>query len=193
MNFLFHLLLSGADEQLLVGNFMGDFVKGPLGERFEPRIRQGVLLHRRIDSYADRHPVFVRSCRRLAPHYGRYRGVLVDLFFDYYLLNSWRDWSEEPFADYLRRCRLVLERHRDSLPERLQHLLPTIFAELLPSYATIDGIGSALARLSRRVSRANPLCGGEAELRRHHAALEKDFRAFTPDLIGFAAATIAAL
>ena len=53
MNFLFHMLLSGNDEQLLVGNFMGDFVKGPLQERFEPRIRQGVMLHRKIDSYDD--------------------------------------------------------------------------------------------------------------------------------------------
>ena len=53
MNFLFHMLLSGNDEQLLVGNFIGDFVKGPLQERFEPRIRQGVMLHRQIDSYAD--------------------------------------------------------------------------------------------------------------------------------------------
>jgi acyl carrier protein phosphodiesterase len=30
MNFLFHMLLSGDDEKILVGNFMGDFVKGPL-------------------------------------------------------------------------------------------------------------------------------------------------------------------
>ena len=52
MNFLFHMLLSGTDDQILVGNFMGDFVKGPLLERFPERIRRGITLHRRIDSFA---------------------------------------------------------------------------------------------------------------------------------------------
>ena len=41
-----------ADDQLLLGNFMGDFVKGSLQDRFAPRVRDGVQLHRRIDSYA---------------------------------------------------------------------------------------------------------------------------------------------
>jgi len=41
MNFLLHMLLSGNDEQILVGNFMGDFVKGPLTDRFPERIKQG--------------------------------------------------------------------------------------------------------------------------------------------------------
>lgn len=193
MNFLFHMLLSGADDQLLAGNFMGDFVKGPLGERFAPRIRQGVLLHRRIDSYADHHPVFVRSRGRLSPAYGRYRGVLVDLFYDYYLRTSWNDWSAEPFDAYLLRTRRVMEQHYRELPERLQRLVPFIFDELLPSYATIEGIGSALERMSRRVSRTNPLAGGEGELRRHHGVLERDFREFAPDMIRFAAGLIETL
>lgn len=61
MNFLFHMLLSGANDQILIGNFMEDFVKGPLGERFPERIRLGVALHRRIDSFAGRAELFQRS------------------------------------------------------------------------------------------------------------------------------------
>ena len=37
MNFLFHMQLSGDDDQILVGNFMGDFVKGNLDGRFPER------------------------------------------------------------------------------------------------------------------------------------------------------------
>jgi len=46
------MFLSGDDPELLVGNFMGDFVKGPLGDAYPTRIRQGLVLHRKIDSFA---------------------------------------------------------------------------------------------------------------------------------------------
>lgn len=180
MNFLFHMLLSGSDEQILVGNFMGDFVKGPLTGRFPERIRQGVALHRRIDSFASRDNRFQQSRRRLDPHYGLYRGVLVDLFYDHFLITEWHDWSTEPFGRYLARTRSVIEGQRNELPERLQTLVPVIFEDLLPSYRDVNGIGRALDRMSRRVARANPLAGGEAELVRHYEGLKDDFRGFMP-------------
>jgi acyl carrier protein phosphodiesterase len=186
MNFLFHMLLSGADDQLLVGNFMGDFVKGRLDGRFPPRIRQGVMLHRRIDSFAGRDEHFRHSRLRISTDYGLYRGVLVDLFYDHFLAREWEQWSDEPFTRYLADSRTVVERHHRELPERMQPLIPVIFDELLPSYGEVSGIGSALERMSRRVTRSNPLAGGEAELERHYERLQDDFRAFMPGIRKFA-------
>lgn len=191
MNFLFHMLLSGDNEQILVGNFMGDFVKGPLTGRLSGQISQGVTLHRRIDSFAGHNELFRRSRLRLDPHYGLYRGVLVDLFYDHFLVREWQEWSEETFDAYLLRCRAIVERHRAELPERMQPLVPVIFDELLPSYGEVGGIGRALERMSRRVSRANPLAGGEAELLRHYHGLQADFRGFMPLVMRFAGDFIA--
>src|SRR5512133_1219413 len=182
MNFLFHMLLSGEDEQMLAGNFMGDFVKGPLLDRFSEGIRQGLTLHRRIDSFATRNDLFQCSRRRLAPHYGLYRGVLVDLFYDHFLVTEWSRWSDEPFDTYLARTRSIIEQQRAELPERLQKIVPTISGELLPSYATVSGIGIALERMSRRVTRANPLSGGEDQLLQHYEDLRADFRGFMPQV-----------
>jgi acyl carrier protein phosphodiesterase len=192
MNFLFHMLLSGEDEQILVGNFMGDFVKGPLLDSFPDRIRLGLALHRGIDSFAGRNELFQCSRMRIAPIYGLYRGVLVDLFYDHFLVTDWSRWSDEPFEAYLARTRAIIEHHRDELPERLQKLVPTIFDSLLPSYAEVSGIGSALERMSRRVIRANPLAGGETELLRHYDELCADFRGFMPLIRRFAAEFISA-
>lgn len=185
MNFLFHMLLSGNDDQLMVGNFMGDFVKGPLLESSPSRILQGVALHRRIDSYADRHPLFRQSRHRISHDYGLYRGVMVDIFYDYYLVNDWAEWSREPLDGYLLRTRTAVENHLSSLPAEMHRLVPIIFEELLPSYGTVEGIGSALGRLSRRISRPNPLSGGEEELIRLHDELQSDFRIFTPEIFRF--------
>lgn len=180
MNFLCHMYLSGDDDQLMIGNFMGDFVKGRLTGRYPPLIEQGIVLHRRIDSYASRSDLFQQSRRRLDPAYGLYRGVLVDLFYDHFLAVSWERWSGEPLADYLDRAKEVLSAGSGLLPASLQPLVPYIFKEMLPSYVEVSGIGRALARMARRIGRDNPLAGGEAELIRHYGELQADFNAFLP-------------
>ena len=180
------MLLSGDDDQILVGNFMGDFVKGPLTERFPERIREGITLHRKIDSFASRSELFQQSRRRIDPHYGLFRGVMVDLFYDHLLVREWDSWSEEPLRDYLVRTRAAISRHHEELPERLQKLVPYIFEELLTSYGEVSGIGRAFERMSRRVTRANPLAGGEVELERHFDDLRSDFRGFMPSVRQYA-------
>lgn len=180
MNFLFHLHLSGDDPDLLTGNFMGDFVKGRLGEGYPPRMAEGIRLHRRIDSFAHHNLLFRRSFGRIAPQYGLWRGVLVDLFYDHFLSAGWDEWADEPLAAYLCRVRKMVDARRKWLPERLQRLLPVIFEELLPSYCEVTGIGVALERMSHRVKRDNPLSSGERELIENYAELREDFRCFVP-------------
>lgn len=180
MNFLFHMYLSGDDQQILVGNFMGDFVKGPLGNAYPKRVRQGLMLHRKIDSFAQADPHFQASRLRMSPEYGLYRGVLVDLFYDHFLAKEWDAWSDRTFADYLAWSRGVIDRHLPVMPKQLQEFVPIIFNELLPSYQNIAGTESALNRMSRRVKRTNPLADGGGELTRHYEGLKADFERFLP-------------
>ncbi|MDO9080701.1 MAG: ACP phosphodiesterase [Desulfuromonadales bacterium] len=193
MNILFHLYLSGSDPELLVGNFMGDFVKGPLDDTYPPRIRQGLLLHRKIDAFAQRDLHFQRSRLRLPPHYGLYRGVLIDLFYDHFLASEWTSWSAVPFADYLVWAQQLVEKERTILPPRLQELVAPIFNEILPSYQRVAGTELALRRMARRLRRANPLAEGGGELTRHYAGLQEDFAGFTLAVQKFSADLIASM
>lgn len=186
MNFLFHLHLSDDDPDILTGNLMGDFIKGRIGDDYPPRIRTGIDLHRRIDSFAQHNPHFQRSRVRIDTRYGHWRGVLVDLFYDHFLAAEWGQWSPEPFDAYLVRARGMVEANRSFLPERMQEVVPVIFGELIPSYREADGIGRALVRMAtRRVRRPNPLAGGEEELVRHYAGLRDDFERFMPEVRQF--------
>jgi acyl carrier protein phosphodiesterase len=187
MNILMHLLLSGPDEETLVGNLMGDFVKGRLDERFSPGIRRGLELHRAIDTFAQTNDVFRQSRLRIDPGFGHFRGVLVDLFYDHFLAVNWDDYSREPFAAFLRRTCAIVLAHERELPERLRVLIPGMFTELLPSYVELGGIDRALGRMSRRLSRPNPLAEGGRELRRHYGELRDDFRLFYPLVAAHAA------
>ncbi|QWV95683.1 DUF479 domain-containing protein [Geomonas oryzisoli] len=186
MNYLFHLYLSGDDPDTLTGNFMGDFVKGPLADRYPAPLRQGLELHRRIDSFAQQHPAFTSSRLRIAPEFGLYRGILVDLYYDHFLATGWQKLHREPLPVYLERARRIVEGNRPLLPERLQRLVPVIFEDMIPSYLTTDGVAGALERMSRRVARSNPLAGGGRELTRNYQALQEDFLAFLPEVSRYA-------
>jgi acyl carrier protein phosphodiesterase len=187
VNFLAHLALSGEEPEILVGNLMGDFVKGRLEGRFPPGIRQGIELHRKIDSFAGQNEFFIRSKQRIDARFGLYRGVLVDLYYDHFLALNWQDYGRLPLQQFIDNASAILEEHREMLPERLQLRLAELFSDWLPSYLELDGIDRVLKRMSARLKRANPLGDGVGELKRNYGALEEDFRRFFPQLRAYAA------
>ena len=186
VNFLAHLFLSGDTPELLVGNLMGDFVKGRLDGRFPPGIERGISLHRGIDSFAGQNRHFLRSKRRLDKLFGLYRGVLVDLFYDHFLAAHWEDYADVPFSLFISDAWRVLCEHKPFLPDRLRRIMPFMFRDWLPSYRDIGGIAVVLHRISCfRLKRANCLGEGAEELSRHYGALYEDFRNFFPELLAF--------
>lgn len=185
MNFLAHLYLSGNDPEVLVGNMMGDFVKGRIGDRFPTGIRKGLELHRRIDSFAHGNALFILSKRRIDPSFGLYRGVLVDLFYDHLLALDWDDYSDLPFHAFLEGAYGTVREYEDILPMELARVLPALFTELIPSYREIAGVERALARMSARIGRVNPLAEGGEELKRHYDLFRSDSRRFFSDATDF--------
>ena len=186
MNFLTHLFLSNDAPELLVGNLMGDFVKGRLDSRFPPGVEQGIQLHREIDSFTGQNQHFLRSKRRLDRSFGHYRGVLIDLFYDHFLAAHWEDYAEVPLSLFISDAWRVLFDHKEFLPDRLKRIMPFMFKEWLPSYSDIGGIAAVLQRMSRfRLKRANRLGEGAEALSRNYGELYGDFRKFLPELISF--------
>ena len=55
MNYLAHLFLAEKTEESILGNFLGDFVKGRLKDQYSAEILKGIVTHRKIDAYTDSH------------------------------------------------------------------------------------------------------------------------------------------
>ena len=85
VNYLAHLVLSGPDDDLLLGNFIGDAVKGRPEVQFDDGVSAGIRFHRWIDHYADQHPIAQQMRALLRPALGRFSGVGVDLIYDHFL------------------------------------------------------------------------------------------------------------
>lgn len=190
MNFLAHIYLSGDDKELMIGNFIADFVKGRKKFDYPERIREGIELHRKIDEFTDHHPITLESRLLLRPKYGKYSGVITDLFYDHFLASNFNDYSTISLREYSLNTYRILNENKAILPEGVIYFLPfMIERNWLLNYATIEGIGRALSGLSKRVSFENKMGESVAELRQDYETFEDHFRRFFPELITFARAS----
>lgn len=181
MNYLVHLYLADPSDESLLGNLMGDFVKGPLDERFPPSIAAGIDLHRHIDSFAHTDPVFRSSKDRLDRSFGYFRAILVDIFYDHIMARDWSRYSSVPLESFAEHVYAALRRHHSSLPEGLREVAPRMIRHnWLVSYRNEETIRRVLERISQRLSRPNPVAEGFGEWQRHREGLTSDFARFLP-------------
>lgn len=188
MNFLAHIYLSGNDPQLTIGNFIGDFVKGgSLVGRYEPQVIKGVELHRAIDEYTDSHEVVQKSKNRLRPKYRHYSGVIIDMFYDYYLAKNWDTFHETSLPKFAEQFYLLLEENKEMLPEKTRQMMPYLIqGNWLVNYQKKEGIHRALSGMSRRTSFDSKMDESIVELSKNNDQFENEFMEFFPELKTFA-------
>jgi len=153
MNYLAHLYLSGTDEKTMVGNFIGDYVKGSDWQKFPDDIKKGILLHRQIDTFTDAHAKFREAKILFRAEFGLYSGIVVDFLYDHYLAKNWNDYSHLTLRTFAKRSHAVLLQNFRYLPIRIQGFLPFLIQNRrLESYATVGGIVEALKIMSKYTS-----------------------------------------
>lgn len=181
LNFLGHLFLSGDDPLVITGNFMADAVKGRDLSRFDPRLQEGIRLHRRIDSFTDRSRPMHSGREALRAHAGRYAPVVMDLFFDHLLARDWSRWHGEPLPAFAARMYDLLQDNEHLMPDRTRQMLPfMVSGDWLTSYASLEGLGRALGGLSRRAAAGAHMAGAEQVLAAHAAEFSVEFDRFLP-------------
>lgn len=181
MNYLAHIYLSGENIDIQIGNFMGDAVKGEKYEDYAVDLKKGILLHRQIDSFTDQHPITSQSKKRLHPRYGHYKGVLIDIFFDYFLAKNWSKYSDIAFNDYISNFYVELQKKQSFLPVKVQVMTPLLIAhDWLSKYDNLEGIARVLNGMKNRIKHDIPLHKGIEDLIENYEQFEQDFNAFFP-------------
>lgn len=195
MNFLAHLLLGSQSPEQALGSMLGDFVKGPVHRLELPEpVREGIVLHRRIDSFTDAHPLVLQSKARVSSRRRRFAGILVDMFYDHLLARHWSRFADRQLDDFTRDVYRQLLAQREWMPERAWTVVHYMSEQdWLSSYAELTHLHRAVDNMARRLRRDNPLPGGVAELEAAYEAFEADFLAFMPELQRYAEGQAAAL
>ncbi len=186
MNFLAHIYLSWKDENLMLGNFIADMVKGRQIEQFSREVVRGILLHRKIDEYTDSHPVVSRSKDRIRGKYRHYSGVVVDMYYDHYLAKNWTDYSNEPLDLFVQSAYNVLMKNYVMLPKRAKFILPLMIgSNWLVNYADLKSFKRHMEGMAKRTHFESGMEHAVDDLKQHYNEFRNDFREFFPDLAAF--------
>ena len=130
MNYLAHLRLAPPGPLSLLGNLMGDFMRGVQLSELPQAVRAGVAQHRAVDAFTDQHPVFRSSRARVDESLRRFGGVLVDVFYDHFLARHWGEFGDgRELRAFVDECYEVLRSHTELLPERLAYAAPHMARE----------------------------------------------------------------
>jgi acyl carrier protein phosphodiesterase len=187
MNFLAHVHLSGKNPDIMLGNFMGDFIKGRAYlQLYNADIIKGVELHRSIDEFTDSHATVTESKNRLRPKYRHYSGVIVDVFYDHFLAANWDRFHSQPLEQFAQQAYQTILDFKGVLPDELRHMMPyMINGNWLVNYRSLEGIHRSLSGMARRTPFQSRMEEAVIDLREHYKDFEKEFMEFFPQLDAF--------
>lgn len=187
MNFLAHIFLSGNDPEVKLGNFFGDFVKGSSYNNFPERIKKGILLHRRIDEFTDNHIEFKKSVNLLKPRFGRYSGIMADMYYDHFLAADFHNYSSVSLNCFAYNFYMHALLRYPLLPTRIKRFIFHFAgSNRLRKYASKEGLQESLEIMRNRKSAAfQPELAIEV-LTEYCNELESHFQYFFPEIIQFA-------
>jgi acyl carrier protein phosphodiesterase len=186
MNFLAHLYLSGNDEEIIVGNFIADHVKGKTFNNFKDEIKRGIHLHRAIDAFTDSHPIFIQSKNRLSPNYRKYAGVITDMFYDHFLSAYWKDYSTEKIESFTSRMYRIVMKRFFILPMKTQRILPFMAKDnWLKAYGTTEGLSRALNGMAKRTPFESGMENAISDLIKDYDLYKLEFESFFPQVVAY--------
>jgi len=186
MNYLAHLYLSGNSDEIKLGNFIGDFVKGNKYQQYPDMVAYGIQLHRSIDSFTDHHSDVKECIQILKPGYGRFSGVIVDIFFDHFLASNWNDYSPITLHQFAREVHSIFLSNFFLLPMRVKQFLPFIIQHTrLESYAQKENLFRVLEIMSSRTSLPSNSEWAMMMLHQEYDQFRGLFRSFFWELIDY--------
>lgn len=187
MNILAHAYLSDQHTELIIGNFIGDFIKGnPASPRHNltPGEASGVRVHRAIDSFTDAHPAVAAVRDLLHPRCHKYAGAAVDIFFDHFLAVDFQTLTGESLPDFVRQFYRTLQENNARLPASAARMADyMIRQDWLTNYQFTEGIDRSLKGVSRRTAFPSGLDTAIEDFTKYYDQIAAHFAYFWPALV----------
>lgn len=168
---------------MILGNFIADHVKGKEILNYSEAVRDGILMHRAIDTFTDQHQVVKQSIARLRNDFRKYSGVIVDMYYDHFLSAHWNEYSDIDIHTFTRTRYTTLNSFHSILPARSARLLFYMERQnWLLSYSNFEGMQQAFNGMSRRTTFESNMEFAVANLKSDYEEFGNEFRLFFPDL-----------
>lgn len=184
MNHFAHLALSQPTVESAVGNLLGDFAQGIDTTSLPAPVLAGLLNHRAVDQFTDRHPLIIEMKNLFSSQRRRFAGIALDIYFDHLLISFWDRFEagtpEQAITIFYQRMRMG----QSLMPsEEMQRVTSRIIKyDWFGCYGNIDSIAISLDRVAGRIRFANRFNNAIEDLQRNHEDIRNAFFQFYPQL-----------
>ena len=185
LNYLAHIYLSYPDDEEMLGNFLGDFVRSKDIEYFPETVQKGINLHRQIDEFTDQHPAFKSTVEILRPTLGKYAPVALDVYNDYFLCRNWENLNTISLREFCNNFYGIIQNAELTYPSKLSSRLSLMLEnDFLMSTANENNLIRSLQHLDRRSRFSSNFEGSFEVMQRNVFEFEESFQLLFKDLRG---------
>lgn len=189
MNFLAHSLLSFNNSPILVGNLIADLIKKKDEKFYSEDILQGVILHRKIDHFTDEHPLIISLLELFYEDHGKYAPVVLDIYWDYYLVQHWTKFSNENISDFTANVYQTITKTLPQIQPSLQNKLKRmVAADFLMSCMDLDRLHRTFMFIEMRTKFESNFDKAAANMEKNNDRLEQVFLPFFEELLAYSKA-----
>jgi acyl carrier protein phosphodiesterase len=183
MNFLGHLYFSNNDPELMYANLFGDTVKGKKYLDYPEEMQQGILLHRKIDDFIDRHPTVIDLKRKLYEELPKVSSVAIDLFFDHLLAVNWKDYHKTAYSTFLEQFYTYQPKYWNYYPSSFQMFISVMRErQWLNYYPKEEGLIKSCQGVSKRISFPNALASAPESFYQREKQITEVFQIYMIDV-----------
>lgn len=186
MNFLAHAYLSFNDPDVIAGNMISDFVKGKKRFDYTEQVQKGIMLHRAIDEFTDKHATTKAAATLFRPYYGLYAGSFMDVVYDHFLALDPDRFTHDSLWSFSQHIYQVLDKYEPIMPERFRVLFPYMKKQnWLYNYQFKEGIYNSLKGLVHRAAYITDSQPAIQIFDTHYNDLRRYYEVFFPELEAF--------
>ncbi len=167
----------------MLGNFIGDVVKGRDYNNFPEDIKKGIILHRKIDEFTDKHIQFKNSALRFRDSYDKYKGVVTDILYDHFLASKWENYSDLSLIEFTSKAYKILKNNKNLIPEKFQQFVELFIKnDRLTSYAEVENLRIVLQRMAKYQKMPDKSEEAMIVIKKYYIEFSKEFEIFFEDI-----------
>ena len=185
MNILIHLFFSQNDENIILGNFIADYIRGINRIKgYPPQIQSGIKLHQWIDNYSDNNLIVKKSISIFSPLLKHYAPVAVDVIYDHFMSNNWENFSKKSLFNTIDEFYIILENNYNILPNKAKRAVDHMIKNnWLMMYKDLSGLKNIFEWMDTRASFEANLTNSIEILEEYYSEIENDFLSFINTMI----------